>query len=159
PQAAAENAAAIAEELFTVGPLEVGINTDGRMRLELRASPPENESRSLFGPEDVVLVTGGARGVTFAGVLELARRARPKRVLLGRTSTGGPEPAWLAQASDESAIKKALATHLPAASPRELGARCRDVITSRELRANLATLEQTGADCRYFSVDVTDMTA
>ncbi|GMA87783.1 hypothetical protein GCM10025868_30330 [Angustibacter aerolatus] len=53
-----------------------------------------------LGPQPVVVVSGGARGVTAAVVRDLARRHRPRLLLLGRTELVD-EPAGLVGADDE----------------------------------------------------------
>jgi len=58
-----------------------------------------------LGKEDVVVATGGARGVTAACMIELAKISQAKMVLLGRTALED-EPAFCAGARDEAALKK-----------------------------------------------------
>ena len=45
----------------------------------------------LLDAESVLLVTGGARGITAEVSLSLAQRHRPTLVLVGRTAAGGEE--------------------------------------------------------------------
>ncbi len=91
-----EAAAAIVEELFLAGPVEVGIARDGRRGLERVASPLVARSDAALHAGDVVVITGGARGVTGEAALAIARAFRPTLVLVGRTLEPGPEPDWLA---------------------------------------------------------------
>ncbi len=45
--------------------------------------------------KDVVVISGGAKGVTAAAALALAEKAKPTIILLGRSAAPMPEPEWL----------------------------------------------------------------
>ena len=87
-------ASAIVKEVMSPGPIEIGLDSDSRCTLSL-----ETESRPVgsinLNPEDVVVISGGARGVTAAAALELARHTGPRLVLLGRSPEPFKEPQWL----------------------------------------------------------------
>jgi acyl transferase domain-containing protein len=108
---------------------------------------------------DVVVVSGGARGVTAACVEEWARASRARFVLLGRTPLG-PEPACCAGVADEAGLKKALLaearSHGRSPAPAELGARVHDVLGNREIRRTLAAIHAAGSEARYEAVSVDD---
>jgi hypothetical protein len=74
--------------------LEVGYTPDGRSVLELRPAPlaPVGAGNAALPPESVVLVTGGADGVTAAVARKLAGLYRPRLVLVGRSPFPGAEP-------------------------------------------------------------------
>jgi len=157
PQALAE---AIVSELCFGGPdLDVGLRADGS-RHTLRQMPAPSTASVTAGiePESVIVVTGGARGVTAAAVLALAAEHRPKLVLLGRTPLE-PEPAELANCPDEPALIRALAEREPTVIPTELTARGRRVLAVREVRQTLAAIERAGSPVRYLTVDVRDVVA
>ena len=98
---------ALADELFREGPLEVGITAHGQQTLELvPASLPATTAIPL-GSSDVVVITGGARGVTAEIGVELARSGATL-VLLGRSPEPSVESAELAACADEVAIKRLL---------------------------------------------------
>jgi NAD(P)-dependent dehydrogenase (short-subunit alcohol dehydrogenase family) len=54
----------------------------------------------------LVLVTGGARGITARCVIGLANHKPGRFLLLGRTELSGQEIPGLDQAHDEPALKK-----------------------------------------------------
>ena len=58
--------------------------------------------------DSVLVVTGGARGVTAAALRALAATGRPRMVLLGRTALAD-EPEFLAPARDEPSLTRLLA--------------------------------------------------
>jgi NAD(P)-dependent dehydrogenase (short-subunit alcohol dehydrogenase family) len=113
------------------------------------------------GPGDLVVVTGGGRGVTAACAAGLARRYRPAMLLLGRTRLAG-EPDWAAGVPDES-LRAAIAGHLRAEGarpvPREVERRYRDLVAQREIRATMSEIAAAGSQVDYLAVDVTDAAA
>ncbi|MBS1153322.1 MAG: omega-3 polyunsaturated fatty acid synthase, partial [Myxococcaceae bacterium] len=154
----AEAAAAIVEELGSEGPREVGLGPAGRTTLALREAPAVVlEQRVAAG--DLVVVTGGARGVTAECARALAQQRGVALLLLGRSAVPTAEPQWMAAATDEAALKRALLEHAAPGerpSPKMLGEACRAVLAGREIRASLAALEAGGVKVRYRSVDVRD---
>ncbi|MEE9552064.1 MAG: acyltransferase domain-containing protein, partial [Gammaproteobacteria bacterium] len=82
-------AAIIVNECLFKGPLEVGISGNQRYTTELESSPiSQKKENTLFSNDDVVVITGGARGVTAEVAIALAETYKPNLLLLGRT----PEP-------------------------------------------------------------------
>src|SRR5206468_12595144 len=93
-------ASAVADELFRAGPTEVGIGRDGPVTLELTAAPLSDTPPLPLGSEDVIVITGGARGVTAEVAVALAEACRPTLVLLGRSAEPAPEPPELATCAE-----------------------------------------------------------
>ncbi len=113
------------------------------------------------GAGDLLVVTGGARGVTASCVLGLARRHRTGLLLLGRTPLG-EEPAWAAGVA-EAGLRAAAAAELKRSgakpSPRAVEAMAREVTGVREIRGTLEALRAAGAEAEYLAVDVSDADA
>ncbi|MCC7217974.1 MAG: SDR family NAD(P)-dependent oxidoreductase [Burkholderiales bacterium] len=112
-----------------------------------------------LGRESVVLLTGGARGITARIALELARRFGCRLELVGRT----PQPAAmddadLRDAGDEVAVRRALIAR-GGRRPAEIEAECARVMAAREVRSTLAALAAAGATPAYHQVDVRDADA
>ncbi|MDJ0362804.1 type I polyketide synthase [Rhodococcus sp. H29-C3] len=105
---------------------------------------------------DVVLVTGGARGVTALCARELGRHTAARFVLLGRTDPD-LEPAW-AQGVDDSGLQSAALTAMAGsgATPRDVGRACAAIRAGREIAE---TLDDLGDRAQYVAVDVTDTDA
>ena len=155
---AASLAAGIVDEIFFDGPLEVGLTHTGRVTLELspRAIVP-GESSFELGKDDVIVISGGARGVTAVAARELARAFGSKLVLLGRSPEPTAEPAWLHGLTAEAAIKKEIATRAGAgASPRHVGEEYRRLMANREIRQTLDDVARTAGHVEYRAVDVRD---
>ena len=151
-------AAALADELLAAGPLEVGITATGRGAIELARTVRRAGSQPVgLGPKDVILVTGGARGVTAEAAVALAETFGSTLVLTGRTPPPGAEPDWLTGLTAEADIKKALAEKLgPDGGPKQIGEQYAKVTGQREIRRTLARVEAAGAKGAYFAVDAAD---
>jgi NAD(P)-dependent dehydrogenase (short-subunit alcohol dehydrogenase family) len=150
---------AIMETMAAPGPVELGLPAyDRPFSLSLKTyNPSESESSEpLIEKGDTVVVTGGGRGVTAVVALELARLYQPRLVILGRTPIPPPEPDWLSGLDKDREIKDALhklSGH--SSTPKELEARSRLILSSRELGRNLAALTAAGAQVEYISGDFT----
>lgn len=152
-----EAAAAVVAELSEEGPAEVGIGPAGRVRLDLEPTSRHHGTAPLE-PGDLVVVSGGARGVTARCAIELARRMPLRFLLLGRSEPSEEAP-WLADAKTEAEIQRALLENAFAdqrPSPRELRAAAQSILAGREVRETLAALEAAGAEAMYAAVDILD---
>jgi NAD(P)-dependent dehydrogenase (short-subunit alcohol dehydrogenase family) len=142
-------------------PVEVGLDPDARWVPELESLPfPQGDLR--LDPGDVVIVTGGARGITAAAARALAEHVRPTLVLLGRSLPPASEPEWLKGIEEPAAVKKAIFDHEFAGShnaPVLLEKRYKKIKAHREIAKNLETMKSFGADVHYYSVDVRDVDA
>ncbi|MFE5706478.1 SDR family NAD(P)-dependent oxidoreductase [Rhodococcus koreensis] len=106
--------------------------------------------------DDVILVTGGARGVTALCVRDLARHCDARFILLGRTELV-PEPQWAHGVEDQDLRRAAIAGLAgTATTPREIARTCAAITANREIRDTLAAVGERG---RYLAADVTDIAA
>ncbi len=146
----------IVEEMFRVGPAEVGLSGDRRFCLEVQEVPfASSGAEPVLRRGDVVVVTGGARGITAAAALQLARRHQPKLVLLGRSPLPEAEPEWLTGITGEAEIKKAILGHSRQnRSPKHLETKYREIMAQREIREHLRRIRATGATASYYTLDV-----
>ena len=155
-------AAAIVRELTADGPIEVGL--DGKVRRGLDTVPTAiTNGRSRLGPGDVVVLTGGARGVTAEVACALAAESQSTLVLLGRSPAPEREPTWLAGVTGEADMKRALLMHgfegCGTPTPTDLEAAYRRRVANREVTNTVARIGRAGARAVYRSVDVRDGTA
>ncbi|MFC5148802.1 SDR family NAD(P)-dependent oxidoreductase [Streptomyces aureoversilis] len=147
---------AVVGELLHGGPLlEVGLPADGSRVTGVAVPAPPGAEDGGPGPDDVIVVTGGARGVTAAAVTALARSRRPRLALLGRTEPAD-EPPGLPPGKDEPALVRALAAQRPGAAPAGLAQEARRILAVREIRATLSAIEEAGAPVRYIPADTRD---
>ncbi|MFP4445806.1 MAG: SDR family NAD(P)-dependent oxidoreductase, partial [Desulfosudaceae bacterium] len=155
-------AAAVAAELADPGgPLEIGLDAASRQTVALSEGACPAGTLNL-GPDDVVVVTGGARGVTAQCARTLARASGAAFVLLGRSPLPEPEPAWLADVVSEADMKKRIMENEFAGlqvTPADLEKSFQRYRAAREISA---TMDDLGAVCRevaYYPVDVRDAAA
>ncbi|ROH87810.1 SDR family NAD(P)-dependent oxidoreductase [Stagnimonas aquatica] len=114
------------------------------------------------GSDWLVLATGGARGIT-AELLEAMARPGMRLVLVGRSPLPGPEAPELAAHADAAALKSHLLRSALARGeqprPADIDRALQQLLTEREIRANLARLAATGATLDYCACDARDETA
>jgi NAD(P)-dependent dehydrogenase (short-subunit alcohol dehydrogenase family) len=155
-----EAALAIVEEMSLAGPAEVGITRDGKRTLGLKELMPGRPQPPPVQAGEVIIVTGGARGVTAEVAHALARAFAPTLVMFGRSPEPAGEPPWLTGLIEEGEIKRALLTQAGGrASPREIGEQYQRVAAAREIRRSLDRLRALGVQVVYRSVDVRDAQA
>jgi acyl transferase domain-containing protein/NAD(P)H-dependent flavin oxidoreductase YrpB (nitropropane dioxygenase family)/NAD(P)-dependent dehydrogenase (short-subunit alcohol dehydrogenase family) len=146
------------------GPLEVGYAGARRVTWEPVPAPLDVKANvaPLFSSESTLLITGGARGITAAVALELARRFQPNLVLVGRSPLPPEaEPADTAPLTDPAALKAALITRLQRGSgapvqPAAVETAYQRLLQEREMRDNLARMCEAGAKVHYHPLDVRD---
>jgi acyl transferase domain-containing protein/NADP-dependent 3-hydroxy acid dehydrogenase YdfG len=156
-------AAAICGELLRGGAdAEVGLRANAaRATLARLPAAVQPAAQARIDRDSVLVVTGGARGVTAACLVALAREHQPRLVLIGRTELAD-EPASLRGAADPASLKTALIAHLQAdgkPNPAQVNAELARLLAAREIRATLDALAQAGSEVRYLAVDVQDAAA
>ncbi|RPH51067.1 MAG: SDR family NAD(P)-dependent oxidoreductase [Desulfobacteraceae bacterium] len=157
-------AKAVVNELInakTDGPVEIGLESGKRYITGLKPSLYPQGSINL-SPGDVVIVTGGARGITAEAVSALSGIAQPTLVLFGRSPEPSPEPSWLTCLEDEILIKKAIHANDYSgnhASPKDIEKAFKSYMFNREIGRNLEKLRNKCRNVIYRSVDVRDFNA
>ena len=156
-------AAALADELLLGGgPIEVALDAAGRRTCPRSVAAKVTSGAGLMGPKDVIVVSGGARGVTSACVKQWARENGGRFILLGRTPLED-EPCCCAGNHSDADLKRALLAaaqeHGEQLTPSTLSRKVRRVLAGREIRATMAELQAVGAEACYHAVDVTDAEA
>jgi NAD(P)-dependent dehydrogenase (short-subunit alcohol dehydrogenase family)/acyl carrier protein len=155
-------AEAIVRELVQAGPVEVGLDREERRELSLApAAYPEGGLN--LAPGDVVVATGGARGVTAECLCALAGRAPLTLVLLGRSPAPTPEPEWLSSLTSAADMKRALLAHHPwpdgTPTPAQLEAVYQGYANGREIAGSIQRMMDAGATVHYATADVRDAEA
>ena len=154
-------AAMVADELLhhrREDPVEIGLDQKRRNTLVLEDAPLPAVVPAARALEtgDVVVISGGARGVTAAVALALAAGTQPKLILLGRSPAPEPEPSWLKGLTDAAAVKRAILNHEFNGNPTpvQLESAFRRHMANREIASTLAAIRETGSEAHYHSVDV-----
>ncbi len=155
---------AIEEHLQVIGAhLEIGLTRHGRITPVLSRMAPVAGRTAPVDRGDLVVVTGGARGIVFECVLALAKETGCRLLLTGRTRMPEGNPAWLDTAPED--LSKVI-RQLEIGSVREQGIALgeakrlgRQSRAQWELNRNLERLRAQGTEVRYEVCDVTDAKA
>ena len=118
------------------------------------------KNNALLNGQSVLLITGGAKGITARCAIRLAEVAACKFILLGRSPLQAEEPAWARGVEGQEELqKKAAAAFLEQGekvTPKELQRAVKQVLSSREITATLNAIAEQGGQARYITADVTD---
>ncbi|MFF4901261.1 SDR family oxidoreductase [Streptomyces sp. NPDC001068] len=172
PEAVAE---ALLAELLAPAPAPVVLRTAaGRQGLEMTEVPLGPLGSTGAGPagagaaeaaalgldrDSVVLLVGGARGITAKFAAGLAAACRCRVELLGRTpAPTGPEAPDTAVAGTPAELRAALAAR-GGQGPAEVGRQAELILAQREITATLDELAALGSTARYHAVDFRDRDA
>jgi acyl transferase domain-containing protein/NAD(P)H-dependent flavin oxidoreductase YrpB (nitropropane dioxygenase family)/NAD(P)-dependent dehydrogenase (short-subunit alcohol dehydrogenase family) len=143
--------------------VEVGYRGSKRWNLGLEETRlAERREKALeIDSSWVILVTGGARGITAEVAHELARRYQPNLIIAGRSpAPTEEESAEISHLTDPKALKAALIRKMEGQGKpltvSDIQAAYARIIKDREIRSNLAKMRKAGAKVEYCSVDVRD---
>ena len=119
---------------------------------------------SNLNGDAVILLTGGARGITAEIALELAERYKPRLIIVGRSNRPeGPEEARFVGLQTPREVKGAIIEQLKEEGKQVtipvVEATYQSLIGQREIRSNLEKLEAAGARVEYHALDVRDRQA
>lgn len=176
--APSEVAVAVAEELLADdGLLEVGRSRGARVTVRVVAAggeadrhggalPTANHDHDhdhdrehdqvVLDPGMVVLLTGGARGITARVSEALVERVGCTVVLVGRTpDPEEPETEITVSAPDAQAVRRAL-IDAGFGAPAQIEAEVRRIMSEREVRTTLDRLRRVGGQVHYRCVDVSE---
>jgi NAD(P)-dependent dehydrogenase (short-subunit alcohol dehydrogenase family)/acyl carrier protein len=153
------------DELMAADDLvEVGYRGGERTQLTLASAPLDDRvEEGSIDANSVLLITGGARGITAEAALSLAQQHRPTLMLVGRTPPGPEEEGDTAGVTELrdlriAFIERRRRVHADV-TPALVEEDCRRLLRGREVRDNLARLRATGARVEYVTCDVRDADA
>ncbi|MGW1622024.1 SDR family NAD(P)-dependent oxidoreductase [Streptomyces sp. NPDC002172] len=172
PEAVAD---ALLDELLAPEPAPVVLRTaTGRQGLELVEVAPGTLGGTGAGPagagaaeaaalgldrDSVVLLVGGARGITAKFAATLAAACRCRIELLGRTpAPSGPETPDTAAVRTPAELRAVLAAR-GGLKPAEINREAELILAQREITATLGELAALGSEARYRAVDFRDRDA
>ncbi|UXY26228.1 type I polyketide synthase [Streptomyces sp. HUAS TT20] len=166
---------ALLAELLAPDPAPVVLRTSaGRHGFELVEAPLGTLGSTGAGPagdgaaeaaalgldrDSVVLLVGGARGITAKFAASLAAACRCRIELLGRTPAAtGPEDPRTAAAHTPAELRAVLASG-GSLRPAETNRAAELILAQREIAATLAELTALGSRVRYHTVDFREQDA
>lgn len=144
--------------------LEIGLTEQERFRLAVRetdAAILERRSSPLTS-DSVVLITGGAYGVTADAARAVARNSQARLILVGRSSL--PEAESNATSGlDAGGLRKHFIAEAKAsgvrALPSEIERSVQRLLRDRRILATIDDLRRSGSAVEYHAVDVRDAAA
>jgi acyl transferase domain-containing protein/NAD(P)H-dependent flavin oxidoreductase YrpB (nitropropane dioxygenase family)/NAD(P)-dependent dehydrogenase (short-subunit alcohol dehydrogenase family) len=152
----------IGEMYGTDTEIEVGFTTHVRHRIGLvpRGIEPDRLDELVLEPGSVVLVTGGAYGITADLTRMLAQKYRPRLVLVGRSALPDEEDAATRAVADVNELRRLLTAQLKdrygKVRPAQVEAELNRIMKERQIRANLAALRDSAGEVEYHCLDVRD---
>lgn len=118
------------------------------------------ENPSTITPNDVFLVSGGAKGVTSSCIKYLAQQHQCKFILLGRSEILESEPNWAVGCDDDMELKKRCMNDIiykgEKPTPVKVMQQLKPIYANREINQTLKEIEKTGSQAIYLSVDIKD---
>jgi NAD(P)-dependent dehydrogenase (short-subunit alcohol dehydrogenase family) len=147
------------ETLDPAGPVSVAYRDGTRVtRRVAKGAPLDTEAPALpFDAGSVIVLTGGAQGITARAALAIGQATGCRLELLGRSpAPGEQEDPRTARAADRPALRRVLAEMGEGRTPAEVEAACDRIMAAREIRATLEALRGIGCPATYHSVDVRD---
>ena len=154
PDAVAERV--VAELLLGGRDVEVALGADGGRATYRHRPVAYRPVPARIRRGAVLIVSGGARGVTASSLAPLCKYG-PKLALLGRTALVDEAPETR-DASTDAELRRALLARATAAglppNPKELARAAKLILDCREIRGNIAALGRAGAEVSYYPIDV-----
>jgi len=150
--------------------VEIGYRGKQRTGLDVVDAPfrdlpiLHDAANPVLDEKSVVLVTGGARGITARITLDLARKYRPTFVIVGRMAKPDEVESKVTYGlRTAKEIKAALIEDRRSAGEqinvREIEKTYQQLLREREIRTSLDALKAAGATVKYASVDISDQEA
>ena len=145
-------------ELLAEGPVEVGVTPQGCHALQTREMPLNRPRQDRpISPGDLIVISGGARGVTAEAAFAIAQAWQPRLAILGRSPEPVPEPEWLARLTNEGDLRQGLISRAAAGTPpKAIAAETQRILSGREIAKQLHRLRSLGISVTYHAVDVRD---
>jgi NAD(P)-dependent dehydrogenase (short-subunit alcohol dehydrogenase family)/acyl carrier protein len=149
----------LAELTDPAGPPVTGYRDGKRTGLLVREVPAVAAAVPALDDTGVVVLTGGARGITAGVALALARATGCHIELLGRSALPPVSPDHdVAGVTDPAELRRLLIAR-GLRSPREIESEAGRLARENEIRATLEALRASAASVRYHAVDVRDTAA
>ncbi|MBU3951774.1 MAG: SDR family NAD(P)-dependent oxidoreductase, partial [Proteobacteria bacterium] len=151
-----ENSEAAVSLMMTHGAVEMGLDGDNCNIPTLEKKAITEGSVDLCSG-DVVVITGGAKGVTAECAVALARACSPKIILVGRSPESFKEPAWIQDIIEPGDMKKQILAHgFPDLKPKpaDIERHYQAFLSNREIQTNMDRIRACGSQVRYFSADI-----
>ncbi|MCP4022101.1 MAG: SDR family NAD(P)-dependent oxidoreductase, partial [Desulfobacteraceae bacterium] len=150
------NAEAAVSLIMTQGSVEMGLDGESCNIPNLVDKPVQKKPLEL-SHDDVVVITGGAKGVTAECAVKIAQEYSPVILLLGKSEPPSPEADWIKDITDMGQMKKQIITHAftdKKPSPAQVEKVYRKIVSNREIAKNIERIKTAGSKVVYISCDI-----
>lgn len=117
-------------------------------------------SKKLIHQDSVVLVSGGARGITASCTIKLAEQSHAKFILLGRSSAEMLQVGFNVDGLDDAELKRQITQDLVAKgekpAPQKIQKLFSAIRASQEINSTIEAVERAGGKAEYLRIDVAD---
>ena len=151
------------------GEIEKGYRNGERYALMAVAEPldeslgEKTEKGFELNKNDVILITGGARGITAEVAKHFAKVSGAHVLLVGRSTVPKTEKSVTATVDDPKALRKILIDQAKitgaALQPKVIETELKQILVHREINATLNSIRTQGGSAEYLSCDVSDLAA
>lgn len=114
----------------------------------------EGDQRLTIAKEDVVLVLGGAQGITAEILKSLSQEMPARYVLVGRSPLPSSNKSAITS-TNKGVIREQLLKKQKFKSPKELDKALNDVYKNNQILRTISSIEAHGSQVEYHSLDVT----
>jgi len=120
-----------------------------------------DEQKTLLDEQSVLLISGGAKGITAQCAIRIAEEAHCRFILVGRSALLDAEPAWAQGINDAIQLQKNALAFLQQqgekSTPKMLQRIVGEVLSSREIHSTLWRIKENGGQVIYIRADVNDL--
>ncbi len=117
-----------------------------------------SDHKALMDENAVLLISGGAKGITALCAIKIAETYRGRFILIGRSSIIDPEPDWATGIMEKAELQNSALSYYKQsgekATPKLLQKLVGEVISSREIQSTLQQIREHGGEVMYISSDV-----
>jgi len=156
-----KNAEAAVSLMMTHGAVEMGLDGDS-CNIPTLVDQALHHTQINLNTNDVIVITGGAKGVTAACAIEIAARYSPVIILIGRSPSPSADPDWADGIDDPGLLKKTILTHAfegKSPKPADIQKIYQQIISNREIKKNIQLMKDHGSKVVYFSADIKNFEA
>ncbi len=139
--------------------VETGYRGAEKYILKLEEQHPQDTGKGLMKTGDTLLVTGGARGITFEILQRVVETYKTNLVILARSPIDKVDASFLDPAATPATIMAMLKETMKGAKPVALKNETDRIMAIRASRQNLDTLRSRGVTVTYVTADVADTSA
>ncbi len=139
--------------------VETGYREGEKYILKLEEQAPNDTGETVIKEGDTLVVTGGARGITFEILKQVVARYKTNLVILARSPIDTLEAKFLDPAATPATIMAGLRETMAGAKPVALKNETDRIMAIRTSRENLDILRSQGVSVTYLACDVADKEA